>query len=33
MREAYAAGQRDFGENYLQEGPAKTGLQLADLRT
>ena len=30
IREAYAAGQRDFGENYLQEALAKMG-ELADL--
>jgi hypothetical protein len=31
IREAFAAGQRDFGENYVQEGVAKIGA-LADLR-
>ncbi len=31
VREAFAAGQRDFGENYVQEGCAKIG-ELADLR-
>lgn len=31
MREAFAAGQRRFGENYVQEGVAKIG-ELADLR-
>ncbi|TAG27682.1 MAG: YggS family pyridoxal phosphate-dependent enzyme [Burkholderiales bacterium] len=30
VREAYAAGQRAFGENYIQEGAEKT-LALADL--
>ncbi|HEX4885720.1 MAG TPA: YggS family pyridoxal phosphate-dependent enzyme [Casimicrobiaceae bacterium] len=30
MREAYAAGQRAFGENYVQEGAAK-GAELGDL--
>ena len=30
LREAYAAGVRDFGENYLQEARAKQ-LELADL--
>ena len=30
MREAYAAGQRCFGENYIQEGVEKTHI-LADL--
>ena len=30
LREAYAAGQRDFGENYLQEALGKQ-LELADL--
>ena len=30
LREAYAAGIRDFGENYLQEAPAKQ-VELADL--
>ena len=32
VREAYAAGQRDFGENYVQEALAKIA-ELADLRT
>jgi pyridoxal phosphate enzyme (YggS family) len=32
VREAYAAGQRDFGENYVQEALAKI-TDLADLRT
>lgn len=32
MREAFAAGQRDFGENYVQESLAKIA-ELADLRT
>lgn len=31
VREAFAAGQRRFGENYVQEGVAKIG-ELADLR-
>jgi PLP dependent protein len=31
VREAFAAGQRDFGENYVQEGVAKIA-ELADLR-
>lgn len=31
IREAFAAGQRDFGENYVQEGIAKIA-ELADLR-
>jgi len=31
VREAFAAGQRDFGENYVQEGLAKI-TALADLR-
>lgn len=31
IREAFAAGQRDFGENYVQEGVAKIA-ELADLR-
>ena len=31
MREAFAAGQRDFGENYVQEALAKI-VDLADLR-
>ncbi len=31
LREAYAAGQRAFGENYVQEGVAKIA-ELADLR-
>lgn len=31
VREAHAAGQRAFGENYVQEGLAKIG-ELADLR-
>ena len=31
MREAHAAGQRDFGENYVQEAVAKIE-ELADLR-
>ena len=31
MREAHAAGQRDFGENYVQEAVAKID-ELADLR-
>jgi PLP dependent protein len=31
VREAFAAGQRDFGENYVQEGVAKIA-GLADLR-
>ena len=31
VRDAFAAGQRDFGENYLQEGAAKIEA-LADLR-
>ena len=31
MREAFAAGQRRFGENYVQEGLAKIA-ELADLR-
>ena len=31
MREAFAAGQRDFGENYVQEALAKIA-ELADLR-
>jgi pyridoxal phosphate enzyme (YggS family) len=31
VREAFAAGQRDFGENYVQEALAKIG-ELADLR-
>ncbi|HEX7670722.1 MAG TPA: YggS family pyridoxal phosphate-dependent enzyme, partial [Polyangiaceae bacterium] len=30
IREAYAAGQRDFGENYVQELTAKAS-ELADL--
>ncbi len=30
VRDAYAAGQRDFGENYVQEGAAKVD-ELADL--
>lgn len=30
VRQAYAAGQREFGENYIQEGVDKIG-QLADL--
>lgn len=30
VREAYAAGQRSFGENYIQEGVEKT-IQLRDL--
>ena len=32
IREAFAAGQRDFGENYVQEGVAKIA-ELADLRS
>jgi pyridoxal phosphate enzyme (YggS family) len=32
VREAFAAGQRQFGENYVQEGLAKIGA-LADLRS
>jgi len=32
VREAFAAGQRDFGENYVQEALAKIA-ELADLRT
>ena len=32
VREAFAAGQRDFGENYVQESLAKIA-ELADLRT
>jgi pyridoxal phosphate enzyme (YggS family) len=32
VREAFAAGQREFGENYVQEGLAKIGA-LADLRS
>jgi PLP dependent protein len=32
VREAFAAGQRDFGENYVQEGVAKIA-ELADLRS
>jgi PLP dependent protein len=32
LREAHAAGQRAFGENYVQEGLAKIDM-LADLRT
>ena len=32
VREAFAAGQRDFGENYVQEALAKID-ELADLRT
>ena len=32
MREAFAAGQRDFGENYVQEALAKI-VDLADLRS
>ncbi|HYP30322.1 MAG TPA: YggS family pyridoxal phosphate-dependent enzyme, partial [Burkholderiaceae bacterium] len=31
VREAFAAGQRDFGENYVQEALAKID-ELADLR-
>jgi PLP dependent protein len=31
VREAFAAGQRDFGENYVQEGVAKIA-ELANLR-
>jgi len=31
VREAFTAGQRDFGENYVQEALAKMA-QLADLR-
>jgi PLP dependent protein len=32
IREAFAAGQRDFGENYVQEGVAKIA-ELADLQS
>ncbi len=32
VREAFRAGQRDFGENYVQEGIAKIA-ELADLQT
>jgi PLP dependent protein len=32
IREAFSAGQRDFGENYVQEGAAKIA-ELADLRS
>ena len=32
VREAYAAGERSFGENYVQEGVEKIA-ELADLRT